>query len=304
MGLILALDRRIPDNVIDLRRGHWNKKEYAQARGLHGRTLGLLGFGHIGQEVAKRAHAFGMTLVVWSRRLRTDPIDGGRFGVPLTVAESPRHVASRSDIISLHLALTPDTRGVVDASVLSALRPGALVINTARAELVDHEALREAIAARRIRVALDVFPDEPTAGAAEFRTPLAELPEVYGTHHIGASTEQAQEATAAEAVRVICSYRDTGLVPNVVNVSTSSPVAYRLTVRHRDRPGVLAHVFDCLRADNLNVQEVENVIFDGAEAAVAHINIGGEPSAACVQAMQGGHPDILSVQLAKSVEHR
>jgi D-3-phosphoglycerate dehydrogenase len=305
LGLMLALDRRIPDNVLDLRQGRWNKKEYGQARGLHGRTLGLLGFGHIGQAVARRAHAFGMTVLVWSRRFHADGShDADRFEVPITVAESPHAVAAASDILSLHLALTPETRGLVDRSILTALRPGALFINTARAELVDHAALVDAVAGRGIRVALDVFPDEPAASAAEFRTPLAELPGLYGTHHIGASTEQAQEAIAAETVRVICAYRDSGRVPNVVNLSASTPVTYRLTVRHRDRPGVLAHVFNHLRADNLNVQEVENVVFDGAEAAVAHINLSGEPSPARLQAMQQENPDILSVQLMASGQRR
>jgi D-3-phosphoglycerate dehydrogenase len=288
VGLMLALDRRIPDNVADLRDGRWNKKEYGKARGLHGRTLGLLGFGHIGQEVARRALAFGMTVLVWSRRFHAggQPLAPDGIGGPITVAGSPRDVASASDVFSLHLALTPETRGLVDASLLDALRPGTLFINTARAELVDYDALAEAVATRGIRAALDVFPGEPAAGTGEYRPPLVDLPGVYGTHHIGASTDQAQEAIAAEAVRVICAYRDTGRVPNVVNLSTSTPVAYRLTIRHRDRPGVLAHVFNHLRADNLNVQEVENVIFDGAEAAVAHITVSGEPSPARLQTMR------------------
>jgi D-3-phosphoglycerate dehydrogenase len=93
-------------------------------------------------------------------------------------------------------------------------------------------------------------------------------------------------------------------VPNVVNLSTSTPATHRLTVRHLDRPGVLAHVFDHLRAERLNVQEVQNVIFEGAEAAVAHINISGEPSPARLRAIQQENPDILSVQLARSVEPR
>ena len=301
-GLILALDRRIPDNVADLRAGRWNKKEYSKARGLYGRTLGLLGFGSIGQEMARRATAFGMTTVVWSRRFGRDGA-AARAALPrdldVTVAPSPEAVAAQSDVLSVHLALTPDTRNFVGASILERLRPGSLFINTARAEIVDHAALAEAVRSRGIRAGLDVFPDEPPGGAGSFAPPIVALPDVYGTHHIGASTEQAQEAIAAEAVRVIRVYTETGRVPNVVNLATRTPATHRLVVRHRDRPGVLAHVFDKLRSRSLNVQETENVIFEGASAAVASINLDAEPPAELLKAIEQGSDDILSLQVVK-----
>jgi len=301
-GLILALDRRIPDNVADLRAGRWNKKEYSKARGLYGRTLGLLGFGSIGQEMARRATAFGMTTVVWSRRFGRDGAAAAAAlprDVDATVAPSPETVAAQSDVLSVHLSLTPDTRHFVGASILERLRPGSLFVNTARAELVDHAALAEAVRARGIRAGLDVFPDEPSAGAGPFAPPVVALPNVYGTHHIGASTEQAQEAIAAEAVRVIRVYMETGRVPNVVNLATRTPATHRLVVRHRDRPGVLAHVFDKLRSCNLNVQETENVIFEGARAAVATINLDAAPPAELLEAIEQGSDDILSLQVVK-----
>jgi D-3-phosphoglycerate dehydrogenase len=301
-GLILALDRRIPDNVVDLRAGRWNKKEYAQARGLYGRTLGLLGFGGIGQEMARRARAFGMITVVWSRRfgragstaIETMPSD-----VDVTVMPSPEAVAAESDVLSVHLALTADTRQLVGASIFERLRPGSLFVNTARAEIVDHAALAEAVRRRHVRAALDVFPEEPSTGAGSFASSLAALPNVYGTHHIGASTDQAQEAIAAEAVRVIRVYAESGRVPNVVNLASRTPATHRLVVRHRDRPGVLAHVFDKLRSWNLNVQETENVIFEGADAAVASINLDAGPPAELLQAIEQGSGDIISLQVVK-----
>ena len=148
----------------------------------------------------------------------------------------------------MHLALGPETRGLVGADILGRLRPGALFINTARAEVVDQEALADAVRERGIRVGLDVYPNEPTAGTAAFEDPLVALPGVYGTHHIGASTEQAQEAIAAETVRIVDSFLRTGRVPNVVNLARRTPATHVLVIRHRDRPGILAHVFEHLRA--------------------------------------------------------
>ena len=296
-ALVLALDRRVPDNVADLRAGVWNKKDYSNARGLYGRTIGLLGYGNIGQEVAKRAHAFGMPIVVWSRRFAAGTDQIAAEPIPMQLASSPADVAARSDVLSVHLALNAATRGLVNASVLDQLRPGSYFINTARAEVVDDAALAKAVRERGVRVGLDVFAAEPSAAAGAFTDPIVALPNVYGTHHIGASTDQAQEAIAAETVRIIASYKDTGKVPNVVNLAKRTPATHMLVVRHRDRPGVLAHVFEHLRSGNINVQETENVIFEGAQAAVARINLDGAPSDALLTAMQGGNSDILDLHL-------
>jgi D-3-phosphoglycerate dehydrogenase len=299
-GLVLSLDRRIPDNVAELRAGRWNKNEYSKARGLYGRTLGLLGFGSIGQEMARRARAFGMHVVVWSPRFLRDgaaALQGLPGDLDITVVRSPEDVAERSDVLSVHLALTPDTKHLVGAGIFNRLKPGAGVVNTARGELLDHGALAEAVRTRGLRVALDVFEQEPAGGTGAFADPIVALPGVYGTHHIGASTEQAQDAIAAEAVRVIRAYKDTGKVPNVVNLAKTTPATHRLVVRHRDRPGVLAHVFAHLRRGNINVQETENVIFEGADAAVARINLDGNPPAALLTEIERGHADILSLQI-------
>ena len=296
-ALVLALDRRVPDNVADLRNGIWNKKEYSKARGLHGRTLGLLGYGNIGQEMARRAHAFGMPIVVWSRRFATGRDRIADEPIPMQLAQSPAEVAERSDVLSVHLALHADTRGLVNASVLDKLKPGSYFINTARGEVVDHAALATAVRERGLRVGLDVFAAEPSGATGVFTDPIVALPNVYGTHHIGASTDQAQDAIAAETVRIIASYKDTGKVPNVVNLAKKTPATHRLVVRHRDRPGVLAHVFEHLRNGDINVQETENVIFEGAQAAVARINLDRAPSDALLTAMQGGNPDILDLHL-------
>jgi len=299
-ALMLALDRRIADNVIDLRAGRWNKKEYAKARGLFGRTLGILGYGNIGQEVARRALAFGMHVAVWSRRFQEPSGAGSRIpDLGIAVLDSPEAVAERADVLSIHLALATATRNLVGAAILNRLKPGSYVVNTSRAEVVDHAALAEAVRVRGVRAALDVFAQEPASSTGAFSDPLLALPAVIGTHHIGASTEQAQEAIAAEAARIVRVYKETGKVPNVVNLATKTPATHMLVVRHRDRPGVLAHVFEHLRAGNLNVQETENIVFEGAEAAIARINLDGEPSAELLQTIAGGNDDILNLYLVK-----
>ena len=108
--------------------------------------------------------------------------------------------------------------------------------------------------------------------------------------------DQAQEAIAAETVRIVRTFKDTGRVPNVVNLARTTPATHMLVVRHRDRPGVLAHIFGELRGAGLNVQETENVIFDGAEAAVARINLDGAPARHTLDAVRD-HTHVLDVQL-------
>ena len=219
--------------------------------------------------------------------------------VPMTLAKTAQDVAAQCDVLSVHLALTQDTKQFVNASVLDKLKPGSYFINTARGEVVDYAAHEKAVKERNIKVALDVFAAEPKDATGEFKDPIVLLPNVYGTHHIGASTDQAQDAIAAETVRIITCYKDTGKVPNVVNLAKKTPATHMLVVRHRDRPGVLAHVFDRLRAGNLNVQETENVIFEGAEAAIARINLDGEPPADLLGTIASGNQDILNLYVVK-----
>jgi D-3-phosphoglycerate dehydrogenase / 2-oxoglutarate reductase len=312
-ALMLSLDRRVPDNVAELRAGKWNKKEYAKAKGLLGRTLGILGAGNIAQEVIRRAAAFGMPVVLWSRRYDGVSRDANDAdvkelnltdaanvpGFSLRIAPSAADVAAQSDILSLHLALGKETRNIINASLLAKMPKGAFLINTSRGDMIDHLALEEAVKTRGLRVALDVFENEPAGATGEYTSLLLSLPNVYGTHHIGASTDQAQEAIAAETVRIVRTFKETGKVPNVVNLAQRTPATHRLIVRHRDRPGVLAHVFDCLRSRNLNVQETENIVFEGAQAAIARINLDGAPDSALLDAIRGGNADILELQLVR-----
>jgi D-3-phosphoglycerate dehydrogenase len=292
LALILALDRRIADNVQQLREGRWNKKEFSKARGLMGRTLGLVGTGQIGQEVITRARAFGMRVVAWSRSLTEER--AAELGVERM--ESPLDVARESDVVSVHVALNAETRGMINADFFGAMREGAYFVNTARGEVVDQDALLQAMRTRGLRAGLDVYANEPTTAAGEFADEIAREPNLYGTHHVGASTDQAQEAIAAETVRIVKTFKETGRVPNVVNLAERTPATHTLVVRHRDRPGVLAGVLDAIRVAGINVQEMENVVFAGAQAAVARINLEAAPPEDTLSRLRAGE-DIIELDL-------
>jgi len=294
-GLMLALDRRIADNVISLRKGEWKKDEYSKARGLFGRTLGLIGVGQIGQEMIPRAQAFGMNVMAWSRSLT--PRRAEELGVEY--AATPLDVARAADVVSLHLALGSDTKTLVKAEFFEAMKPGSFFINTSRGEVVDQAALLNALREKKIRAGLDVFANEPASSNGEFKEEILNEAGLYGTHHIGASTEQAQEAIAAETVRIIQSFKETGKVPNVVNLAARTPATHMLVARHRDRPGVLACILDALRAADINVQEMENTVFEGAEAAVARINLDKAPPRETLERLPRENENIIQITLVE-----
>jgi D-3-phosphoglycerate dehydrogenase len=292
MGLILALDRQIPDNVTEARAGHWNKKAYAQAAGIKNRRIGVVGVGSIGQAVIQRAKAFDMKVIAWSRSLTRD--DAERMGIGWR--SDPMEVAADADIVTLHVAATPDTKHLANRAFFEAMSDGALFVNTSRASVVDEEALTWAVDIKDLRVGLDVMTGEPTQKEADFDHPLAGHPNVYMTHHIGASTQQAQNATAEEAARVVTTYDETGDVPNCVNLATQTPATHQITVRHRDKVGVLAAVLDEMRRVGWNIQEMDNLIFEGAQAASASIRFDGALDPSVIERIQG-HDDVFAVTL-------
>jgi D-3-phosphoglycerate dehydrogenase len=294
-GLMLSLDRRIPDNVTDLRQGRWNKKEYSKAPGIFGKTLGLIGVGRIGQEMITRARAFGMPVVAWSRSLTLERAE--KLGIEMK--QSPLEVASASDVVSVHVALNSDTRNIIDEKFFLAMKPGSYFINTSRAEVIDQAALVRAVKESGLRAGLDVFAGEPTGGTGTVEDDIFKVDGVIGTHHIGASTDQAQQAIAEETVRIIREYKETGRAPNVVNLAKKTPATHLLVVRHFDRVGVLANVFDQLKGAGINVEETENIVFDGAVAAVARIHLDSAPSDSVLEAIKVNSQDIIELSLLK-----
>ena len=293
MGLILALDRHIADATADLRAGKWNKKGYSQARGLFGRTLGVIGAGSIGLEVIKRAQAFGMRAIAWDKHL--PPATAAELGI--TLMASPTEVAAAADVLTVHLALVPETRGLIGDGVFASMRQGAIFVNSSRAEVVDQASLERAVKERGIRAGLDVFAEEPSGGVGDVDASIFKLPGVIGTHHIGASTDQAQEAIAEETVRIVRLFKATGRPANVVNLASKSPATHLLAVRHYDRVGVLAAVFDCLKKGGINVQETENIVFEGARAAIARIHVDRAPGSEVLDALRVCTPDVIDISL-------
>ncbi len=293
MGLLLAIDRRIVDNVTDLRAGHWDKKAYSAARGLLGSTMGILGLGSIGLEVAQRARAFGIDVRSLAKPGRSAAIEARALDLRIGMAESLAELLPACDIVSLHLPSTPGTVGLVDETFLGQMKRGAILLNTSRGELVDEGALLRALDDNDLRAGLDVYADEPGAGTAEWSSPLAAHPRVVGTHHIGASTRQAQDAIAAGVVEIIDAFVQ-GEARNCVNLTPSRIGSATLTVRHLDRVGVLAHVLDRLSHARLNVEHMENRVFRGGDAAVATIDVAGSLSEDLLADLDA-LPDVLGV---------
>ena len=274
LGLLLALDRHIPAAVNDLRNGTWNKDGYSKADGLMGKTFGIVGVGEIGLAVAERARSFGMTVVAERKSDRRTDIEARIRSIGIRLVDDLDALLAESDIVSIHVPGSDQTVDLVDAGFLDRMKPNSILLNTSRGEVVNEEALVDAIESKGIRAGLDVFRHEPSSGTGEFASKLASHPSVVGTHHIGASTQQAQDATSARTIDVIEAYR-AGDPMNCVNVVQTRVGAVTITIRHFDRVGVLAGALEVLRQADINVQTMENKVFEGSNAAMAVIDVTG-----------------------------
>jgi D-3-phosphoglycerate dehydrogenase len=233
-------------------------------------------------------------VVAWSRSLTVDEAES----LGISYAQTPLEVAREADAITINVAANAETKNLVNAEFLAAMKPGAYLINTARGSVVDEAALQQAVREKGVRAGLDVFQNEPAAGAGEFSNSIVQSPGVYGTHHVGASTDQAQVSIAHEVIRIVQSFLTSGEVPNAVNRLARSSATHVLTIRHRNRPGVLAHVFGVLADASINVEEVENIIYHGAQATLARIHLDGQPEDGAVKRIREGNPDIISAELS------
>jgi D-3-phosphoglycerate dehydrogenase / 2-oxoglutarate reductase len=208
VGLLVALSRNIPQAHAELKQGRWERSAYAGVE-LAGKKLGVLGLGRIGQQVARRAQGLGMRVVAY------DPFVAGERFRELGVerAAAPEEVFGAADFLTLHLPLTDETRGFLGAKAFGAMRDGVRIVNAARGELVDEDALVEALRSGKVAgAALDVFPSEPYAG------PLLELENVVVTPHLAASTEEAQDRAGVIVAEQVTAALEGGLVTNAVNI--------------------------------------------------------------------------------------
>lgn len=294
MALILALDRRVADAVHSIREGRWEKNTFSKADGLFGKGIGIMGLGAVGREVLVRARSFGMRIHGWSRALSAHR--AREIGV--IPAVSPEELASKVDILTLHLPANDRTRGIVSREVLEALPDGAIFINTARSELVDYAALVQLAHDKSLRVGLDVYPEFPHAGHAVFAPPAFE-PDIlwYGTPHIGAQTAQAHSAVAAETVRIIRSFLVEGTVPNVANIRAATRARFQIVVRHLDKIGSLANILSVVKRHGINVEDMTNNVFEGAQAACTRLNVVTRPSEACLAEIAAFKDEVLHVDL-------
>ncbi|MYK74895.1 MAG: hydroxyacid dehydrogenase, partial [Acidimicrobiaceae bacterium] len=292
MGLVFATDRHIASSTADARAGAWNKKAYSRARGLYGSTLGIIGMGAIGLETAQRAAACGIRVVTddkaRSRSVRRRMAEIGVVTLPDLDA-----VLAAADVVSLHVPGGPGTTGMVDAGFLAKMKHDAVLINTSRGEVIDEAALLDALNSTDMSAGIDVFADEPPSGTGPVDSALARHPKVTVTHHIGASTNQAQEAVAEGTVEVLEEYR-TGSIINCVNLEQAPHRTATLSVRHYDRVGVLASVLQELRSCSLNVANMSNRIFAGSQAAVATIEVFGAVDEQLLDAVRA-LPDVIQV---------
>lgn len=208
LGFMLCLARSIPQASASTKAGNWEKKKFMGSE-LRGKTLGILGFGYIGQEVAKRARGFEMTIIAH------DPYANQKIASELGVSlVTLDELYAQSDYITLHMAITKETNAMLNDAAFAKMKTGVRIINCARGELVDSAALARAIESGKVAgAAMDVFETEPPAAG----DPLLALEQVLATPHIGGSTGEAQEVVGVRIVEQVVDYLQRGVAVNAVN---------------------------------------------------------------------------------------
>ena len=270
MGHMLSVDRRLPENYSLLKQGRWNKGAFSECVGLKGRKVGIIGLGAIGREVAVRAKSFGMEVC------GTDPSVSAEQAQAIGIEffATALEVARVSDIITFHVPATSQTRFMINSAFLGNCKEHCVIINTSRGDLVNEEELLLELNNRpNLWYACDVYSGEPAAKECEFVHALAQHPKVYGSHHIGASTKQAEAAIGQEALRIILQYNRSRKVDagNIVNMQSGTKAQFQINVRHHGDAllGILASLAEC----GCKVQEIENKAFKDGAAFTATINL-------------------------------
>lgn len=248
---IVMLQRRIPKRSSDMHAGVWRKSAQG-AREVRGRTLGIVGYGHIGTQLSVLAEAIGMN-VIYHDIIPKLPIGNARPARDLS------DLLARADVVSLHVPATPTTENMIGATEIAQMQPGTFLINNARGNIIEIEAVVAGLQSGQLGgVAIDVFPEEPRSGDAAFTTPLAGLDNVILTPHIGGNTQEAQAAIAQEVgaklTRFICEGA-TSTAVNVPEVDLPSRRAgqHRILHFHENVPGVLSRMHATLAELGVNI---------------------------------------------------
>lgn len=250
IGLSILLIRRIPDKNKAAHEGIW-LKDARNSFELRGKILGIIGYGNIGSQVSVLAEAMGMKVIFYDVETK----------LPLGNAEdakSLKELLSRSDIVTLHVPETSQTQNLINRSNLKYFKKGAILINYARGEVVDLEALRKAITDGNIGgAAVDVFPLEPEKNGDRFQTPLQDLPNVILTPHIGGSTEEAQQNIGEDVSTKLFNYLEKGITfgSHTVPALALPPQegSHRILHIHKNVPGVLSEINTTLSKNNINI---------------------------------------------------
>lgn len=247
---IIMLFRGLYDKVRDAHEGKWDKSASGSIE-VRGKTLGIIGYGHIGRQVSVLAEALGMHIVYY------DVADRLAMGNAVRAADL-RDLCEQADVITLHVPGTPDTKGMIRAEQIAWMKKGAFLINTSRGSVVDLEALRTALSLAQLAgAAVDVFPEEPKSKNDRFTTPLQHLPNVILTPHIGGSTEEAQRNIGLEVAGKLIRFTNNGSTEGAVNfpnvVLPEVMEHHRILHVHQNVPGVLQKVNALFGEAKINV---------------------------------------------------
>lgn len=277
---MLALDRQLLDAVAVARsNSHIKRDEFPEARGLAGRTLGVVGFGPTERELARRARAFDMKVLCWSHSMQ-----GEHAGAEdVDFVNWPRELAARSDIVFVYAPPEEGEELRADSELLSEMREGAHLIHIGVPAALNESAVVEAIERRKIRVATDLF--APREGE-RVRSALADRPDVLTTYRLADRSAQARDAIAAETVSIVRKFLVSGVLVNCVNLLERSPATWQLVLRLRDAVGIMANIMDAIRADGVNAEEITSRVFSGARAAWCTIALDERPSAEALQTIR------------------
>lgn len=286
----LALDRHLISNALAAREGRTRREGQRRSAGLAGRTLGLLGWGAVPAEIARRAAAFDMRVVAWHPRIAADP------SPQVEVCDWPRELALRSDVVITHSPPEAADENLLDRDFLFDMREGASLVLIGHAGIVDAEALADAVRRRGLRVAIDLWPAEGSSESVRFPAGLLELPGVIGTYRQADQTRQADDAIAAEVVETVRQFVIQGQVRNCVNLLERSAAAWQLVLRLRDAVGVMAGIMDAIRADGINAEEITSRVFAGARAAWCSIALDERPSTEVLEAIRA-LPGVLHLEV-------